>query len=187
MAAKACSDSAWWDDPWAKRILTHPKCTSAAKKFNSMAGKNAPTAALLAQLHVCIRHILAHKGMSVDVKKVIDGYPFSDPASLSQYLRRIAQRSPIFTLSSVAANATIPSTADSASSSAAEGTPASGSHSSLPSSAGNSTSSTASSMPVCALKEHLSLFCDANANSTVLGFVSVSQSCIQRCALDKLC
>ncbi|CAL8471118.1 g10660 [Coccomyxa elongata] len=75
--------------------------------------------------------------MSIDVKKVIDGYPFSDAASISQYLRRIAQRSPILNpLSSATANTTIPS--------AAEGTPASGTHSSSLSSAGTSSSSTPS-------------------------------------------
>ncbi len=54
-----------------------------------MAEQKAPTVALLAQLHVCIRDILADKGMSIDAKKVVDGYPFSDVASISQYLRRI--------------------------------------------------------------------------------------------------
>lgn len=128
----------------------HGKCTSAAKKFKSMAEGKEPTAALLAQLHVCIRHILAHKGMSIDVKKVIDGYTFSDVASTSQYLRCIAQRSPILnSLSSATANATDPSTADSASSSAAEGSLARG----TPSSAGTGSFSASASTPVSALME----------------------------------
>ena len=66
-----------------------------------MVVQKEPTAALLAQLHVCIRHILAHKGMSIDVKKVVDGYPFSGVASISHYLRGIAQRSPILSTLSV--------------------------------------------------------------------------------------
>lgn len=164
MAAPTCSGSAWWNAPWAQVILSHPKCTAAAQNFKTMAEQHQPTAALLAQLHICIRHILAHEGTSIDVKKVCDGYPFSNVEDTSEYLRRIAQHYPFFsTLSQATAYMT--STAASASSSAAGVTPASGIHTSSSSSA-NTSNSALSITPVSALKERPLAFLNCKQQSS---------------------
>ncbi len=94
-AHAACASSTWWEAPWATQILQHPNCKNAASKFHASVKRNEPTTLLLAQLHVCLRHIEAHKGFSIDTKEIVDAYPFADVGSIAQFLTMLAENSVI--------------------------------------------------------------------------------------------
>ena len=83
----------WWSEHWASVLLEQPSCSGAKKRFDNMVEQNAPVEALLAQLHICMRHVMAHKGFSVDIKEVVDAYPFASVADISAFLKATMQDS----------------------------------------------------------------------------------------------
>ncbi len=66
-----------------KAILQQPNYSSAARKFGAMAQHKESTSTLLAQLHVCLRHVEAHKGFTSDTKTLIDAYPVEQASSIA--------------------------------------------------------------------------------------------------------